>query len=148
VIKEAQMFRNFKVLMALMLVFVLIGSSYAFAAANTIEVSNAGQGSDTVSGYGITNLVYNLNDTDPTTVDTITFTVTPDPAGTNKIAAKVVYLQADQSATWIQCTVSVAVDPVVNASCDYTKATSLLMKDVDITNVVASSTTGTGPAIP
>ena len=142
------MFRNFKVLMALMLVFVLIGSSYAFAAANTIETSNAGQGDQPVSGYVITSLVYNLNGTNPENVDTITFTVNPDPAGTNKIAAKVVYLQADASASWIQCTVTPAVAPEVTAACDYTQAVTLAMADVDITNVVASSTTGTGPAIP
>ncbi len=142
------MFRNFKVLMTLMLVFVLIGSSYAFAAANTIETSNAGQGDEPVSGYEITNLVYNLNETDPTIVDTITFTVTPDAAGLNKIAAAVAYIQADTTAPWIQCTLADGVLPIKLATCDYTQSISLLMADVDTTNVVASSTTGTGPAVP
>lgn len=146
------MFRNFKVLMVIMLVFVLIGSSYAFAAANTIEVSNAGQGDVPVSGYEISDLVYNLNATDPTKVDTIVFNVTPDAAGVTKNAAEVVYLLADSSAAWIQCTVGAptapAVAPAVGATCDYTKAVTLAMVDVDTTNVVASSTLGTGPAIP
>lgn len=143
------MFRNFKVLMAILLVFVLIGSSYAFAAANTIEVSNAGQGVQTVSGYAITSLVYNLKTSDPKSVDTIVFTVTPDAGGGNKVAAASVYLQADASAGWIKCALGAPdVNKAVVATCDYTATVSLLMVDVDTTNVVASSTTGTGPAVP
>jgi hypothetical protein len=154
VIKEDQMFRNFKILMVMMLVFVLVGSSYAFAAANTIELSNAGQGEKMVSGYGITDLKYNLKLGDPTSVDTITFIVTPDEGGENRVAAKSVYIEADKDALaanlWIKCGLVVdGTDPLImHATCDYRNSINLKMVDVDTTNIVASSTDGTGPLVP
>lgn len=47
----------------------------AFAAANTTNPSSAGEDLATaISGFTITNIVYTLDGTDPTLIDTVTFT--------------------------------------------------------------------------
>ncbi len=65
--------RNFKIALVALLVIALAGSAYAFAAANTVPNTQAGDGSGTVSGYSVSNIVYNLNATDPSTLDNVTF---------------------------------------------------------------------------
>ena len=67
--------RTFKVLLAVMTVMIFAGAAYAFAAANTVPATKAGDGSGTISGYTITNVVYNLNATDPSTLDSVNFDV-------------------------------------------------------------------------
>ena len=54
------MFRNFKVLLIVLVVIVAAAGAYAFAAANTVEDSAAGYKASTVSGYAVTDLVYDL----------------------------------------------------------------------------------------
>ena len=61
------MFRNFKVLLIVLVVIVIAGSAYAFAAANTVPDSAAGYKANVVPGYTVTNIVYDLDATDPTT---------------------------------------------------------------------------------
>jgi hypothetical protein len=55
----------------------IAGGAYAFTAANTVPNSAAGAGVGTVSGYTVTNLHYGLNTTTPTSIDSLTFTVSP-----------------------------------------------------------------------
>ena len=43
--------RTFKVLFVVMAVMVMAGATYAFAAANTVPATKAGDGSGVVSGY-------------------------------------------------------------------------------------------------
>ncbi|MEO8357656.1 MAG: hypothetical protein ABI621_17260 [Chloroflexota bacterium] len=44
------MFRNFKVLLLVLVVIVIASSAYAFAAANTVPDTKAGDGAGTISG--------------------------------------------------------------------------------------------------
>lgn len=57
---------------------ILAVSAYGFAAANVVEQSAVGDGETVISGYDVENITYDLNATDPSTVDTITFDVVPE----------------------------------------------------------------------
>ncbi len=64
---------SFVVLIALMLSVVF----YAFAAANVVPESGAGDGSKDITGYTVSAIHYNLNTTDPSLIDSVSFTLTP-----------------------------------------------------------------------
>jgi hypothetical protein len=82
---------------------ILSVTTYAFAAANTVDTSGAGDGSATISGYTVTGVTYTLNTADPSKIDTVKFTVTP---GTGASSAKSVSIQLVPSGTWYSCTMA------------------------------------------
>jgi hypothetical protein len=132
------MFRNFKVVLLVFAILVIAGSAYAFAAQNTIADSAAGYKASVVPGYAVTNIVYDLDDTDPTTVDAITFDIAPS---TGSAAAVLVKVQTADGGSWTDCSLSGA-GPSKAATCTYG---SLLLADVTALNVVASSTSDPTP---
>ena len=52
---------------------VAVGGA-AFTAANTVPESSAGEGNNTVSGFTLSNIVYNLHATNPSLVISVVFT--------------------------------------------------------------------------
>ena len=132
------MFRNIKVLLIAVFVLAMAGSAYAFAAANTVPDSAAGSGGSTVSGYTVSNIVYDLDDEDPSLVDEITFTVAPDNSTDMAVS---VFVQTTDSGSWTTCSVTGA-GPSVDATCTFG---ALALEDVTELNVVASSTTDPAP---
>jgi len=52
--------RSSRVLLVTLLLFVLAGATYAFAADNTVADSFAGDGEGGISGYDVTNIHYTL----------------------------------------------------------------------------------------
>src|SRR5437867_13444473 len=100
------MFRSriptFRLLVMVGLILLLCTVAYGFAAANTVPTSGAGDGSNTISGYTITNVAYTLNTTNPANIDKVTFTVTPGAgaAAPSTVKAKLV----SSSSTWSSCT--------------------------------------------
>lgn len=133
------MFRNFKVLLIALVVLVILGGTYAYAAANTVPDSAAGYKASTVSGYTISNIVYDLNAADPTIVDKITFDVSPT-SGTS--VAAIVKLQTAAAGAWTDCTLVASTPPAVAATCAYG---ALNLVDVTALNIVASSTLDPAP---
>jgi hypothetical protein len=86
-------------IVVIVLALILSVTTYAFAAANTVPATNAGDGSATISGYAITGVTYTV------TNDTITgmsFTVTPLVTATNY--AKSVSVRLTSGGTWYSCT--------------------------------------------
>ena len=75
------MLRNFKVLLIVLVVLVLAGGAYAFAAANSVDKSAAGYTANVVSGYTVSAIVYDLNTDNPTLVDNISFVIAPTTTG-------------------------------------------------------------------
>jgi hypothetical protein len=130
------MFRNFKVLLAVLAVLVIAGGAYAFAAANTIPVTAGGYEASVVGGYVVTDVVYDLDATDPTLVDEITFTVT------GAADAAIVKLQTVTAGTWKDCTLGAAVAHATPITCTYG---TLEFADVTAFNVVASSSLDPAP---
>lgn len=79
------------------IVAVLSVSGYAFTASNTVPNATVGQGANTISGYTVSSIAYNLNATTPTNLDSVTFTISPATATTVKI-------QLTAAGTWYTCT--------------------------------------------
>lgn len=119
------MLRNLKVLSIIAIVIVLAVSTYAFAAANTVPATKAGDGSGAISGYTVTNVVYNLNATDPTALDSVDFTLS---AAATQAQIKLVAA----GSTWYSCTNGTGND----WSCNTSGATVASMDEL---KVVAAS---------
>ena len=65
--------RTLKIFIIGILAFVFATVVTAFAAANTVPGTNAGDGSGAISGYTVSNIQYNLNAGDPGVIDSVTF---------------------------------------------------------------------------
>ncbi len=107
------------------LMAILAAGAYAFTAANTVPGSNAGSGSGAVSGYTATNISYALTAADPSTIDTLTFTIAPTTASTVKV-------KAGTTASWKTCTNSSGT-----ITCDYSSAPISVGAVLDQITVVA-----------
>jgi hypothetical protein len=133
------MFRNFKVLFTVLVVLVIAASAYAFAASNTIEDSAGGYAAKVVPGYTVTNIVYDLDETDPTLVDAVTFDIAPS-SGT--VVAALVKLQTASGGAWTDCTLAAGTPPSMQVTCTYG---SLQLANVTALNIVASSSLDPAP---
>jgi hypothetical protein len=117
--------RTLKVLFVVMAVIIMAGASYAFAAANTVPATKAGDGSGAVSGYTVTNVVYTLNGSDPSTLDMVTFDL-------SAAAATVEVQLVATTGSWYSCT----LDTGTTWECD---TTGLTASSIDQLRVVAAS---------
>jgi hypothetical protein len=107
------------------LAVVLAAGAYAFTASNTVPGSNAGSGSGAVSGYVATNLTYTLDGTDPSTIDTLTFTIAPT-------TTSVVKVKAGTTGSWKTCSNSSGT-----ITCDYSASPISVGAVLDQITVVA-----------
>jgi hypothetical protein len=138
--RRKAMVRNFKVLLVVLVVIVIAGGAYAFAAANTVDASNAGYKANTVTGYTITNIVYDLHSDDPTKLDKITFNVAP--SGGNEAAPVTVLISttASQNFTASECVIT--HPSAYLATCTFMNesvATPINVVDVVALDIVVSS---------
>jgi hypothetical protein len=90
--------RSLKLATVLLIVLILSMAIYAFAAANTVPGSLAGDGSGAISGYTVSAIHYVLNAANPGNIDSVTFTLSAAPAvgGTIKITMN--------GTDWYSCT--------------------------------------------
>ncbi len=89
-------------LVAVAVFSIVAVSALGFAATNTVPASNAGDGSGTVSGYTISNIHYNLNATNPSTANGVTFDTAPSVPATGTV-----HVSFDGGTTWSPaCSVS------------------------------------------
>jgi hypothetical protein len=139
--KEKAMFRNFKVLLIVLVVIIVGASAYAFAAANTVPDSAAGYKANVVPGYTVTSIVYDLNATNPTLVDKITFSVSPSSGA---VVAAIVKVQTATGGSWTGCTLVAGTAPAMAVTCTYADPT-LAIADVTALNIVASSSIDPAP---
>lgn len=84
----------------IILLLILAAIIFAFAAANVVPESGAGDGSNTISGYTITNITYTLDATDPSEVDVVAMDVGPTAGAA---AATDVRVTIDGGTNWITC---------------------------------------------
>jgi hypothetical protein len=74
--------RTIKLSFLLLAVMVFTMAMYGFANANTVPASYAGDGSNDVTGFVISDIHYTLNPSTPANVNRVEFTVSPAiPAG-------------------------------------------------------------------
>ena len=64
---------RYRLLALSILILVLGAATYGFAAANTVDTSQAGEGSGGISGYSVTNIEYTLDASDPTAFTMVEF---------------------------------------------------------------------------
>ncbi len=133
------MSRNLKVLSFVLAVIVIAGSAYAFAASNTIAESAAGYKASDVPGYSVTGIVYDLDATDPTVIDEITFSITPL---SGSAVASIVKLQTETGGTWTDCSLVAGSGSAMDVTCTFG---SLQVDDLTALNIVASSSTDPAP---
>jgi hypothetical protein len=113
--------RTLKIASVLLIVMVLTVAVYAFAAANTVPTSSAGDGNAVISGYTVTNVHYVLNGTDPSKIDSMTFTVsTSIPAG-GAVQVKLI----STGTTYTSCTVASGT----NVTCTFSPTVSVTAAD-------------------
>lgn len=114
--------------------FALGGAVYT--AANTVPASTAGEGSNTVSGYTITNIVYNLNAADPRDVDTITFVATADNGSLVAVLPNIDTNFETLPGWWYVCTRTGGAAPAHNISCDTTVGQQLTVVNITRFDIV------------
>ena len=87
--------------LAIALVVLTIGSiTYAFAAANVIPETGAGDGTGTISGYTVSNITYTLLSSNPTKLEQVSMDIVAT-AGAD--APTDVRITVDGGSTWVTC---------------------------------------------
>lgn len=89
-----------RLLYPLLIALVLAAVTFAYAAANTVPGSSAGDGSNTISGYTVSNVHYVLDSTNPALISAVEFTL----SGANP--AQTVKIQLTSNGSWYSCTLS------------------------------------------
>ena len=109
--------RAIKVLIVGIIVFALATVTYAFAAANTVPGSVAGDGSGAITGYTISGITYTLDASTPTKISAVTFTLSAAAAHAvaeiNAVASQTCVITGGTSAT---CTWTLASEPAVSTA--------------------------------
>jgi hypothetical protein len=85
----------------LVLILIFASSAYAFAAANVVPESGAGDGSNTISGYTVSNVTYALNAANPANIETVSFDLAPTAGAGPATKVKV---QLVSGGAWFNCT--------------------------------------------
>ena len=133
------MVRNFKRSLTVLVILILAASTYAFAAANTIENSAVGYAANVVGGYTVTSVEYDLA-ANPIYVTSINFDVANTTAPAFGLQAEVVKIQFKGAGAWVDCTLD--PDPVTaNVGVVCTLPALTTAAEITALNVVASSTT-------
>ena len=101
-------FFNARLGVVLALVAVLATAAYAFAAANVVAESGAGDGANTISGYTIGDVTYTVNPSDPSQLTGVQFSVTPT-AGAAAPTTVMAKLESTGS-TWYNCVNTVSTN--------------------------------------
>ncbi|MCX6034140.1 MAG: hypothetical protein NTV38_04070 [Chloroflexi bacterium] len=91
--------RSIKVLVIVIVAFAFASVATAYAAANIVPDSKAGDGAGAITGYTVSAIHYVLNST-PTTIDSVTFTLNSAPVAGSTIKIRLV----TGGPTWYTCT--------------------------------------------
>jgi len=83
-------------LLGVAIIAALAVAAFGFAASNTVPSSRAGDGQGTVSGYTVSNINYTLVSTNPSLIDSVSFSL--------DAAAGDVYVSVDGGSNWTACT--------------------------------------------
>ncbi len=122
---------HFKIVPLVLAVNLAAGGIYALATQHTVVDSTPSYQTGMVLGYNVTGITFDLNDTDPTLVDAITFQVAP---GSGWGAAKQVEIQTKAEGPWTECSLADDVLPRRVAACTFE---SLTAEDVTALTIVA-----------
>jgi hypothetical protein len=132
---EDTMIKSFKFLFMMMLIFVLLGSSFAFAASNVVDPSNVGYGNDDtgVTGYTINGIVYKIDTAANPNLTEVDLVATPQD--TNIQPAMTVRIRLTAGTTWYNCTEAPRLNPdekIVDAVCMIPDVTAEAVSTLDV----------------
>jgi len=96
--------RAFKLFLIAIVVIALSTITYAYAAANVVFTSKAGDGSGTIAGYAVVSasVHYSLNANNPQTIDSVAFSTTTAITSGSTVKIKLV----SAGSTWYPCSVA------------------------------------------
>jgi len=99
-----------------------LAGSYAYTASNSVSDSRAGDGTGTISGFVISTVKYNLNASNPSNIDSVTYSLDATPP-----AGSTIRTQLAPTASWYACTnVGTAVScPTTSPQATVAAATNL-----------------------
>lgn len=92
--------RTLKIFLIAIVAFAFASVATAYAAANTVETTNAGDGEGVISGYTVNAVHYNLNASNPQNIDSVTFTTNVLVPLGSTVKIKLV----NAGTTWYTCT--------------------------------------------
>lgn len=96
---------------AVLLTVAVGGGVYAYTASNTVGASQAGDGSGAITGFVVSSVKYNLNTSNPSNIDSVTFSLDSSPT-----AGSTLKTQLAPAGSWYTCTnVSTAVTCAVTS---------------------------------
>jgi hypothetical protein len=72
--------RTRRTVLAALLATIVATSGFAFAAANTVPDSNAGEGTGTIAGFTVSGIHYTLDTSNPAAITGVQFSLAPTPA--------------------------------------------------------------------
>lgn len=123
--------RSLRIIYALAAVLMLTAVVNAFAAANVVPESGAGDGTGTVSGYTISNVTYALLTSNPAKISSLSLDVAATGGGG---AATSVRITVNNGTTWITCS-----GPTGSTwSCAFGSGAEPLVSSVSALQVVAA----------
>ncbi len=115
-----------KKVVLVVLVAVLVAVGFAYAAANTVPVTGAGDGQAAISGYNVTNVQYALNSSNPDKIDAVKFNLSPINASAPAPTTVKITLESGSNAVWFTCSLQGQVwNCPVNGSVTVTTANQL-----------------------
>jgi hypothetical protein len=124
------MLGHLKTLSLVLAVNVIAGGTYALTQ-NSIAEQTASYKANMAPGYDVTGLVFDVNDADPTMIDSISFKISPDYAF-NKVNH--VEIQTEVDGSWTTCRLVDDVSPAKVAICTFD---SLSAEDVTALDIAA-----------
>jgi hypothetical protein len=95
---------------------------FAFTASNSVGATRAGDGTGAISGFVVSSVKYNLNTTNPSNIDSVTYSLDSTPP-----AGSTIKTQLSPTGSWYTCTnVSTAVTcPVTSPQATVAAASDL-----------------------
>src|SRR5512143_3851422 len=119
--------RALKISLIIIVTLAIAGAASALAAANTVPASHAGDGAGAIAGYTVSAIHYTLNNTTPTNIDQVSFTLSVAPVAGSTIRARLYDL-----GSWYSCT-----NVGANVTCNTTSPQATVASATNLTVVVA-----------
>ncbi len=125
------MLGTLKVISFVLAINLVLGGAYTLLDQNITTSSAAVYKTQAIFGYNVTGIIFDVNDTDPAVIDSITFHIAPS-SGSAK--ADHVKIQTKANGPWTECSLVDDVLPTRVATCTLG---SLAAEDVTALKIVA-----------
>lgn len=101
----------------------LVVGAFALTNSNTVPATQAGDGAGAISGYVVSSVKYNLNASNPSNIDSVTFNLDSTP-----VAGSTLKMQLAAAGSWYTCTNVAAAITCATTSPQATVATATTLR--------------------